>query len=463
MSSAGISFGGLASGLDTQAIISALLSVEQRPIQQLEVKKSDLQRQKSLFGNLDGLLDKVNTAAGKLKTSSGFLQMATSSSNEDILTASASASATPGSYSVTVQQLASGQVNRAGGETAGGIIPGETGSVSMQLDVGGNNYLITADASLESIAEQINAEDDQSETGVRAEVIDTGAANPNPSERYQLVLRSEGAGSENSFELTVDDGGAGFQTLVDNLNTNQTDASDAILEVNDVTVYRSTNTVSDIFDGITLDLKNADAGEEVTVTVSPDATETADNINELITAYNELVDFFEAQNQIDEEGQASSPLFGDTTLRSIRSGIRSIVGGSIANTGNENYQLLSQIGITSDTKGRLEFNRGTFEEALADDEQAVTALFTEAEFGIAGQLESRLDLYTDSVDGLLKTRNEGFDRRIRQTSDRIEDAERRLELYETQLTTRYANLETLLARLQGQGSSVNNIGAAFSG
>ena len=45
MSTAGISFGGLASGLDTQAIIAALVAVERRPIKALETKKTSLNRQ----------------------------------------------------------------------------------------------------------------------------------------------------------------------------------------------------------------------------------------------------------------------------------------------------------------------------------------------------------------------------------------------------------------------------------
>ena len=60
MSTAGISFGGLASGLDTKAIISALVAVERNPILQLQKKESDLKQQKSLFGDLDGLLDKLS-------------------------------------------------------------------------------------------------------------------------------------------------------------------------------------------------------------------------------------------------------------------------------------------------------------------------------------------------------------------------------------------------------------------
>ena len=90
----------------------------------------------------------------------------------------------------------------------------------------------------------------------------------------------------------------------------------------------------------------------------------------------------------------------------------------------------------------------------AADEDAVTAIFSDATNGIAKRLEDQIDIYTDSVDGLIKTRTDGFDRRIKQTKDRIEDAERRLTLYEQRLTQKYANLETLMTRLQGQGSSI---------
>ena len=461
MSTAGISFGGLASGLDTKAIISALVAVERNPILQLQKKESDLKQQKSLFGDLDGLLDKLSDSVRKLKTTSSFLQMSATSSNEDILTASASSTATPGTYDVRVLALASGQINTAGAASASDPIANTNASVSLQMDAGGQTYFITADNNLNAIAAAINDETENS--GVRAEVIDTGETNPDPSQRYQLVVRSEEPGTQSSFSLSYDDGGVGFQDLVNTLNdpANVTAASDAQVEINGVVAYRSTNTITDLYGGLTLDLKSVpDPQETVTITVATDGEETSETIKELVEAYNEIVDFFEAQNKVDEEGNASGPLFGDTTLRSIRTSLRGIVGGSFS-TGNEAFQLLSQIGITADTTGKLEFNQEDFEEALAGDETAVTALFTDSTFGLSKRLEDQIDLYTDSVDGLIKTRTEGFDRRIKQTKDRIEDGERRLTLYEERLTLKYANLETLLTRLQGQGSSVGNIAQAF--
>jgi len=471
MSSAGISFGGLASGLDTQAIISALVAVEQRPIFQLEQKKSTLSKQKSLFGDLDGLLDTLTNKAKALKTTSGFLQMTASSDDESVVTASASSTATPGTYSVAVKSLATAQVNTAGQASPSATI--QSGTASLQIDVGGSSYFVSVqDPSLDSIAAAINAENEANEIGVRAEVIDTGNTT-DPSQRYQLVVRAEETGVDGAFSVSVDDGNAAFTALIDELSTTQTvAASNAELVVNGVTLQRSSNTISDLFAGITLEVKSVSEElspgppptyAQTSVTVATDGEETSTKVKEFVDAYNAVVDFMLEQNKVDEEGTASGPLFGDTTLRSIRSSLRGIVGGSVNTTGNEAFQLLSQIGIKADTQGKLTFTQSEFEEALAEDEDAVTALFTDTTNGIAARLETQIDLYTDSVDGLLKTRSDGYDRRIKDTNNRIDAAERRLELYEQQLTVKYANLETLLTRLQGQGSSIGNISQAFGG
>jgi flagellar hook-associated protein 2 len=458
MSTAGISFGGLASGLDTRAIIAALVAVERRPITALETKKTSYTKQKSLFGDLKGLLDKLETAAKAIKTTTDFLEMKAVSDDESILTASASGSATPGSYSVTVLSLAKAQVNSAARASASAVL--DT-AATLQIDTGGNTWLFdvangNGEVTLDSIAAAINAQDDANDIGVRAEVIDTN--HPDPSKRYELVVRSKETGSANGFAISVDSGNAAVQTLIDDITTGEkTAAQDAVLEVNSITVYRSTNTISDLFAGLTLDLKSADPGTEVTVAVSPDGEETSKKVKDLVDAYNGLVDFFAAQNALDAEGKAKGPLFGDSTLRSMRSSLRSAVGGVIGNTGNPAFQLLSQVGITADTQGRLTFEQSKFEEALATDEQAVTNLFANTSAGLAQNLLGRIDLYTDSVDGLIKTRSDGFDRLVKQTQGRIDQAERRLTLFEQQLEVKYANLETLLGRLQSQGAAVGNI------
>jgi flagellar hook-associated protein 2 len=465
MSSAGISFGGLASGLDTRAIISALVSIERRPISALETKKSSLGKQKSLYGDLRSLLDKLETAAKALKTTNDFLKMKAVSSDENVVTVEASNTAEPGTYSLRVVELAQAQVNA----TTGSASPTESlgGPASFFINSGGNQNLITvANPTLNSIADAINQADDDNDTGVRAEVVDTGNPANGGANRYQLVVRSTTPGVENGFTIVNDDGSAAFQAVVTQLAGNRlSDAQDAELLINGtpgggggITVYRPTNQVSDLWPGITLDLKSVPSpNKDITITVSTDAEATSKKVQEFVDAYNKVVDFFTEQNALNAEGKAKGPLFGDSTLRSMRSSLRGIVGASVGDTGNSASQLLTQAGITSDTAGKLTFNSTKFAESLADDEEAVTRLFAGGTNGIANKLIGQIDSYTDSVEGLIKTRSEAFDRQVKDTQTRIDQAERRVTLYQQQLETRYANLESLLTRLQGQGTSLNSL------
>lgn len=446
MSSAGISFGGLSSGLDTGAIIAALMAVERRPIAALEQKKTSLDRQKGLFGDLRGLLDDLQEAADALRRKTDFLQMAASSSHEDVLTARATGSATPGSHQVVVHALATAQINASLGSADKDADTYGAGTLFVTVD-GVDHPVSFETGSLQGIADAINAAD----FDVAADVIDTGRSG---SDRYQLALRSKVAGADGAFTLTLDSGGAALQDLVDEINGNQLSAAaNAHVNVNGIDVYRPTNSIADAIAGVTLELTAADPATTVTVGVTTDAEATAKDVQAFVDAYNKVVDFVQAQNALGEDGQARNPLFGDSTLRSIRSTLRSIVGGAV-DTGNPAASLLVQVGIRSDREGRLTFTQSEFEEALAADEAAVASLFAQEGTGIAGRVSERIDLYTDTVDGLLKARNDGFDRLIRDTQRRIEQAEGRLELFEENLQRRFANLESLLARLQGQGSSL---------
>ncbi|MCA8976729.1 MAG: flagellar filament capping protein FliD [Planctomycetes bacterium] len=452
MSSAGISFGGLASGLDTRAIISALVSLEQRPIYQLEAKKTSYTKQKSLFGDLDGLLDKLSTAANALKTTGSFLSMGVASDNEDVLTAAATSSASPGTHDIEVISLARAKVSHTDGR-ATSTEPIGANSGEFTIEVNGVQRPIFVDTpTLESIAEAINAEG----LDVRAEVVDTGAA----VDPFQLVVRSTDTGTAGAFTISGVIGDPEFEAIFTELATpvtNEQAAEDAQIKLNGITITRSTNSISGAIAGVTLDLKSINTPDTVTITIAPDSEEVSAKIRTFVDAYNEVVDFVQNQNALGEDGTAKSDLFGDSTLRSIRSSLRHIVGGIVTTSGNDAYQMLAQIGIKSDTNGKLEFTQSKFEEALATDEQAVAAIFTDPTNGLAKLLEDQIDIYTDSVDGLIKTRQEGYDRLVKQTNDRIDQAERRLEQYEKALEAKYANLESLLSRLQGQGSSVGNI------
>jgi flagellar capping protein FliD len=121
--------------------------------------------------------------------------------------------------------------------------------------------------------------------------------------------------------------------------------------------------------------------------------------------------------------------------------------------------MLTQIGVKADTAGKLTLTAADLETAMAADEDAVAAVFTAPTNGIAGRIIDQIDVYTDSVDGLIKNRTDTFDRQTKDATNRITQAERRLTSFEKQLELKYANLEQLMGRLQSQGSS---LGSFFS-
>ncbi len=148
MSTAGISFGGLASGLDTRSIIAALMAVERRPITALERKKESIGRQKDLFGQLDDLLDKLQTAARTLKNTTDFLTMQATSDDETIVSARASNTATPGTHQLVVHRLASAQVAASQGKADRDVT--EYGDATFQFTVDGVDHFV--DVACEHVA-----------------------------------------------------------------------------------------------------------------------------------------------------------------------------------------------------------------------------------------------------------------------------------------------------------------------
>ncbi|NVM21122.1 MAG: flagellar filament capping protein FliD [Desulfobacterales bacterium] len=101
-----LSVSGLVSGLDVDSIISQLLALQQRPILKLQQREADYQVMLSAYGGLQGALSSFKTAMENLDDASDFDSFSATSSDTDLFTASASASAAAGTHDITVQQLA---------------------------------------------------------------------------------------------------------------------------------------------------------------------------------------------------------------------------------------------------------------------------------------------------------------------------------------------------------------------
>lgn len=461
MSISGISFGGLASGLNTQSIISALMALEQRPITALENKRQSFKSQLGLFGTLETKLKELRDAVNDVRQSTNFLEFTATTSTNAYFAATAGNGAIAGSYQIAVNQLAESQSNQSGSYTSDTeqLVAGSATS-RLEFTIDGTTTvgvdLQNATYSLQDIATAING----TGQGITARAVKVNG------DDYRLVVTGE-LGEDKSFTVQGF-GSAEVQALGTALDTNPLNAAqDAEIEIDNLAIRRNSNSISDAITGVTINLFAAEVGFTTTLTVDPDASATAEKVKDFVKAYNSVIDFIESQSQVDEEGNSSSPLFGDSTLRSVRSMMRSVAGGSSTATNTGQFNLLSQVGITADNEGRLTFKQSEFEAAVATDEDAVRDLFagpvvpatpTSPSYGgIASRLYALTDDFLDTVDGLLVTRKNGFNDRIKDVGKQIEAAERRLEKTQFSLEQKFANLEVLLSQLQSQGSALGGL------
>ena len=486
-----ISFGGLASGLDTNAIIQAMVDVERVPIQLLQARQGTEQAKLDLVGTFKDLVKGLQDKADQLRSSDGFYAFTVSASDESVATYAASEGAEAGSHTLEVVSLA--QADRWAFD---GVLDPNTDLAtadgqSLDFTVNGTSYsiaVITSGSSLNEIAGQINslAGDD-----VSASVVNVGT---DSSPSYQLVLSSDETGEDNRITgiTTTIDGlgidatgpdGSGNSQSPNNITVGQ----NAVAIIDGLTVERATNDFNGVVAGVDITLQSEGAGQ-TTFTVGADAETVKAQIQEFVDAYNSVVGFINAQNTYSEDDGAGGELFGDNLLRTVRERINAAIFNVPTATvmaDTEGYSTLSLVGIEQANDGTLSIDSTVFDEKFSSNLDALADLFvdtdgfdnggaaegtpdyyvdTTTDMGIADKLYRALDVMFGSVadgsggqsDGLFDARTKALQSAIDSMQDSIDRKERYLETFEANLIRRFAELESLMAGLNGQGAALQN-------
>jgi flagellar hook-associated protein 2 len=473
----GISFGGLASGLDTGAIIDALLRVEQLPIAQLEQKKSGEQTKISLLGTLEGYLRDLKSSAKGLATAKDFLDFTVTAELEGFATFSASGNAVAGAHTLEVDSLATSDRWAFDAVTDPTVDLATADGQSVQFTYDGTSYTVVMadqdESSLEQIAAAIN---DETEGAVSASIVNTGTS---AAPSYQLVLAGADTGQAYAVTgitstitgLTIDNtiGGPSHLTQADN----------AVAIIDGLTVQRSTNDFSDVLPGVSITVTGLTAGTPVSFTVAPDKDAIRDKVLDFVDAYNKVIDFIQTQNSYDEENGAGGPLFGDELLRSVQSTLRTTLFGQTAAQAQGGFGTLSQLGIAPDRNGRMVVDQTEMDAKMDEDLELFVELFVDSDgfdnggaakgdpayyvditpdSGLADDLDRTLDrllngaftLGGEKTAGRFKIRKDALNDSIQRYADQIEAREYRLQRYEANLVARFAALENLMAQLTSQ-------------
>lgn len=442
---ASISSPGIGSGLDVNGIVTKLMQVESQPLTDLQTKEASYQAKLSAFGSLKGALSTLQNAAQTLQNASTFTGNSASVSDSSVLSAAATSSAAPGSYSISVTQLAKFNAVRSNVNYAATTDTFNTGTLSIALG-GGTAVNVTIDSTnntLAGIRDAING----ANAGVTASVINDGTTN-------RLVLTSKTSGSAGAINVAVTDSGAGgTHALSDlasaNLVTTQT-ADDANLTINGLAITRSSNTISDAIAGLTLNLTKGTLASpgNATITVTKDTGAVTSAVNAFVKAYNDAINGIKQLTAYDAANKKASVLTGDSTARSIQSQLSGLVFASVSGVAG-GISRLSDLGLSVQRDGTLLVDSAKLSAAVSDPNKDVAALFTQTTAGNQG-IAVRFNTLIDGLigtSGLISSRTDGINSSIKGLQKQADALNTRLTAIEARYRAQFTQLDTLISSM----------------
>jgi len=459
---------GIGSGLNITEIVGALVNADGAPkaaqLTRLEsattAKFTGLGTFRSALSTFQSVLDKLNSAEIYQK------RTATSGSPTNF-SVTADSTATTGSYDVQVFNLAqTSKIALRGQDTATDAVGTGTmtitaGDTTLDIDV------TDANSSLSGIRDAINAAGKDS--GISATVV----TDPSGAGGSRLVLSSTKAGTGNDISVSVTTDGSDTGNLADLAYTPPatTDfaatpadpgnpreprvisyARDANLAIDGLAISSSSNTISDAIDGVTITLKAAqsqeviDAGTSISLRVAEDKAGVRASLQSFVDGYNAMMKSIGTLTAVtpvggDDGEPLTGALVGDSSVRSLMSSVRGVLGSS----GSGDIRILADLGITTQRDGTLAIDSDKLDDALENNYEALSD-FLAGDNGLIGKLDATIEPYTKSG-GILDGRTTSLQNRLSDIDEQRETLNLRLEKLEARLLAQFNAMDTLVAGL----------------
>jgi len=319
---------------------------------------------------------------------------------------------------------------------------------------------VSADATLQDLVDAIN--NDPNNRGVVASIVDDGQST---AHSYHLVLTGQETGAEHSITM-VSDTLTNFDASDSEFETAQR-ATDSMIKLDGYPsddasyIQRSTNTVSDVIDGVVLTL--LDAGS-TTITISNDLDQIQENIELLVNSVNFVQEYIREETEYNDDTGESGVMLGNYSYDIISRVINEIMYQAVPglDTESDTYVHLSQIGIKTDPdqNGIWVIETTTLSEALNNDLEAVARLFVVDEdygsTGVADRLVDKLEELTDSESGAGNVLINSYNGIIEEIDAKITREESRVQGVRERLEEKFARLESLLSELEGQSQYIES-------
>lgn len=452
---------GIGSGMDIDAMVGALVAAEKAPKEaQLTRLATATTTKISALGTLRTALSSFQTALKDLNDVELFENRSAKSSSTDLLTATASKTAQSGTYSVKIEQLATGS-KTATAALESDFTTGVAGTLTIKVGDGeGIAVDLGEGASLTQVKDALNATLEGS--GVTANLLtdpSTGKA--------RLVMSSTNTGEGKDVSIATS---AGLEALAIDTGGAATAVAGGVLEraqnakftIDGLALQSATNKVEGAIPDVALDLVSADKDKTVTITIAQDKEGVSGNIKKFVTAYNNLIKTTNSLTKVTKVGEDGQPLagglVGDSSVRSILSGVQSeltSVGGS------DGVRMLSDLGITTQKDGTLAVDDKKLDTALEKNFSAVGGFFT-GEAGLMNRLNSRVEGFNQSG-GILAQRVSGLEATNADIKTQREKLDLRIESMSARLYAQFNAMDTLVAQLANTSSWLENTLSSLPG
>lgn len=484
----GVGIGGLASGLDTNSIVQKLVQLESIPLGQLDTKKSKQKDKLNGISKLKSLVKDLQTKAKAISTQSNFLVFDVKTSKDGVASFTVTGAAEAASHTLTVNQIAAVDRWAFDGVASSTTNLTTTAGQSVSFTANGNSYNIAVDqttSSLENIASAINT---SAAADVTATVVNSGTSTT-PS--YKLVLTSKKSGLDARISgitstvtgLTIDATGPSGGGVSQSAN-NITVGLNAIAIVDGLSVERSSNEFTDVIAGVTFTAQSANPLEQITFSAEPNKPAVKKKVQDLVDAYNAIINYSNTQNSYNKDTGAGGVLFGDSILSSVRSSVQSALFSVPIDTVTNDttgYSTLSIVGITTGSDGTLSIDQTKLDGKLTGNLAEFANLFvdkdgfdnggaavntpefyldTTADSGLAATLVRSIDRMLSTaagdagttVKGLFDTRSDTINKQILGINTDIQKKQDYIDKYQTQLISKFSRLESTIGRLNAQGA-----------
>ena len=369
------------SGLNTTQIVDALVEANRAPKAEAINKKVEENNVKiSGFGTLKQQFETFKTSMTSLDGEIGLSVASGTSNIETTITDKTKIS--DFSHSMAVSQLAQNHTlvfadnfSTENATIGQGTLLFEFGSwnrsnSTFAEDTSITNKTLTIDSTNNTLTGLRDAINDGG-MGLTASIIQTATS------AYSLVVKSNsGSGNEMKITATEDSSNTGLSTFGFSTYASSKETivgQDANLTIDGVTVTRSSNTITDLIDGVQLEIKGT-VSSAVTVNASYDETNALANMTSFVASLNTLNTKLSELTNRGLNGEVSGALAGDSIARSIQSRIRSMTTTPIEGYSTSSIYL-TNFGISTQLDGSIAFDEDEFLSAYRTNPGDIAAIF----------------------------------------------------------------------------------------